>query len=160
MTYHHHAESTGRRAVSRIAVPLIILVFCATAFWLTTTFERVPPILKRGIQPSDFPQLVILLMAGLAVWVLLRDSEPAPGKIPPVVWGTLLLIIVFPLLTIIDLFLGLGITGLGISLLWGERRVWALATVMLIMPLAIFLLFDMAFSIRFPRGVFTSLWYG
>ena len=43
---------------------------------------------------------------------------------------------------------------------WGERRPLMLATVGLVMPLAIFFLFDQVFEIRFPRGLLTNLWYG
>ena len=147
------------RAASRWIVPLVILAFVAVAYYLTTTFDRVPPILKRGIQPSDFPQLVILLIVGLAIWLLWKDREPAPAPLPPVVLATLGLLVAFPLLAFVDLFLALGALGVALSALWGERRPWALILVAVVMPVAVFLLFDTAFEIRFPRGVLTNLWY-
>jgi len=152
-------DDTGR-ASSRWIVPLVILGLAAVAFYLTTTFDRVPPILKRGIQPADFPQLVILLIAGLAVWLLWKDREPAPSPLPPVVFATLGMLVVFPLLALVDLFLALGALGVVLSALWGERRLWALFLIAVVMPVAVFFLFDTVFEIRFPRGVLTNLWYG
>lgn len=154
------AEEPGRRAVSRWLVPLVIIAFCALAYYLTTTFDRVPPILKRGMQPADFPQLVILLIAVLAAWLAVSDREPAPAPLPPVVFLTAGLLVVFPLLALIDLFLALGALGLALSVLWGERRLWALAIVAVAVPAAVFFLFDGVFEIRFPRGILTNLWYG
>ena len=51
-------QSTGR--FERWIVPATIILFCAAAFYLSTTFKKMPPILKRGIQPSDFPQLLLI----------------------------------------------------------------------------------------------------
>jgi len=153
-------DQTGPRAAPRVIVPLVILVLCATAFYLTTTFDRVPPILKRGIQPSDFPQLVILLIAALALWLALRDREPAPQRLPATVYITMGLLIGFSVLALVDLFIALGAFAVAMSAVWGERRAWALALVGLVVPVAVFFLFDIVFEIRFPRGVLTNLWYG
>lgn len=153
-------DKTQPRAVSNWAVPLVILVFCGVAYYLTTTFDRVPPILKRGMQPADFPQLMIWLIGLLAAWLLVRGRSPAPLALPPVVYVSLGLLIGFPLLAMVDLFLALGIFGVLLTGLWGERRWWALILVGLVIPIAVFLLFDMVFEIRFPRGLLTNLWYG
>lgn len=59
-------ETGQKRAATNWTVPRVILTFCVVAYDLSTTFERVPPMLKRSMQPSDFPQLVILLIAVLA----------------------------------------------------------------------------------------------
>lgn len=45
-------------------------------------------------------------------------------------------------------------------IVWGERRLWLAGLVALITPASIFLLFDLVLKIRFPRGVFTNLYYG
>lgn len=153
-------EAPRRRAVSSLIAPLTILVFCAAAYWLTTTFDRVPPILKRGIQPADFPQLVILLMAGLAIWIAATERASAPSPLPRPALLSLALLPGFVLLANLDLFLALGVFGLCLARLWGERRRWALATVCVAVPLCVFLLFDLVFEVRFPRGLLTDLWYG
>ncbi len=156
----HGSESSGRLFVANRVVPLVILGFCAVAYYLTTTFDRVPPILKRGIQPADFPQLVIGVIAMLALYLMVRDRTPAPSTLPSAVHLSLGLLLAFPVLATLDLFLALAVFGLLLSSLWGERRWWALTLVCLVVPLAVFLLFDIVFEIRFPRGLLTNLWYG
>lgn len=170
--------------MSRYAVPLGIIAFCLGAFWLTTQFDRVPPILLRGMQPSDFPQLVLILIMLMAGLVMLRPGpaqdgvddvgtggdDDAEGTKPdatsgnaPVsrhVWASMGLLLVFVAVAQIDLFLGLGVFAGCLSLVWGERRWWALGIVMLLAPLCVFFLFDQVFEVRFPRGLLTELWYG
>ncbi len=153
-------ETPGRRAAVNWIVPLVILGFCAVAYYLTTTFDRVPPILKRGMQPADFPQLVIMLMAVLALWLAVSDRAPAPPVLPRTVYVSLGLMIGFTLLATVDLFLALGVFGACLTWIWGDRRWWALAIVGIVVPLGVFFLFDMVFEIRFRRGLLTSLWYG
>lgn len=46
------------------------------------------------------------------------------------------------------------------SALVRRRCAWSAMTVGLVMPVAIFFLFDQVFEIRFPRGLLTNLWYG
>lgn len=152
-------DDAPRSTLTRIAIPLGILASCAVAYWLSTTFERVPPILKRGMQPSDFPQLVILLIAALAVWLLFTDKSKAPQKLSLPVQVTIGLLIAFLLLSQIDLFLGLGVFAVLLAFFWGERRIPALALVAIVAPLAVFFLFDGIFDVRFPRGLLTNFWY-
>jgi putative tricarboxylic transport membrane protein len=149
-----------RRDISRYAVPLGIIAFCVWAYWLSTQFERVPPILKRGMQPSDFPQLVMGLIIMLSVWLLFRDKSEAPERMTKMVQMTMGLLIGFLLISQVDLFLALGLFAASLTALWGERRAWALVLVGLIAPIAVFFLFDGIFEVRFPRGLLTNLWYG
>ena len=149
-----------RRDISRIAVPLGIIAFCAWAFWLSTQFDRVPPILKRGMQPSDFPQLVIGLIVVLSVFLLFRDTSKAPERLTKMVQMTMGLLIGFVLIAEIDLFLGLGLFAASLTVLWGERRLWAILLVGIAAPIVIFFLFDGIFEVRFPRGLLTNFWYG
>jgi len=151
---HHH-----RRRLSRLALPAGLLAFCAGAFWLTTRFDRVPPILKRGIEPSDFPQLIIGLIAVLCVVDMLVDTAAPAEKSPASVWKTLLAMAGFVAIAQVDLFLGLGVFAAALAFLWGERRAAVLVALGVVLPLIVFLLFDMVFEIRFPRGVLTALWY-
>ncbi|WP_299632268.1 tripartite tricarboxylate transporter TctB family protein [uncultured Roseobacter sp.] len=146
--------------MTRYAVPCGIIVFCLLAYWLSTQFDRVPPILLRGMQPADFPQMVMLLIMALAVLVVVFDKPIAHDPIPPTVWISLGLFVVFVLAAQVDLFLGLGVFAGALAWVWGERRAWAIALVAVLSPALIFLLFDQVFSIRFPRGLLTSLWYG
>ena len=89
-----------------------------------------------------------------------RDPPVAVGNPGRTTWLTLLLMAVFAALTPVDFFLALGVFAVLLAALWGERRPAALAVVGALVPLAVFLLFDQAFEVRFPRGILTSLWYG
>ncbi len=137
-----------------------IIVFAALAIWATTTFERVPPILKRGIQPSDFPQLIAGLMIGLSVLMAVVNRDRAPDLLRHPTYLTIALLIVFVAVVQIDFFLALALFAAAMAFVWGERRPLLLGTVGLLVPVCIFLLFDLVFRIRFPHGLLTSLWYG
>lgn len=145
---------------SRYTVPCGIIVFCMLAYWLSLQFDRVPPILLRGMQPEDFPQLVLLLIMALCVLVMVFDRPIDHGPVGLNVWKSLGLFVVFALLAQIDLFLGLGVFAGALAWAWGERRLWGIGLVALVNPALIFLLFDQVFRIRFPRGLLTNLWYG
>jgi hypothetical protein len=144
----------------RWAVPAGIAAFCGAAIWLSTTFERMPPILKRGIQPSDFPQLVAGLIIALTLLMIWRDPVRIGQTLGRTTWGSLGLMALFAALTTFDFFLALAVFAAALAMLWGERRPLLLAVVGVMVPLGVFLLFDLVFEIRFPRGVLTGLWYG
>ena len=141
-------------------MPVLIIVICLIAFWLATNFDRVPPILKRGIQPSDFPQLVLGLIVILCLFDIFTNKSDAPKNLTPLTWLTIAAIAGFVLLAKLDMFFGLGVFSVTLAALWGERRVLTLACLGIVLPLTVFFLFDLVFEIRFPRGFLTSLWYG
>ena len=164
--------------MGKLAVPIGLILFCGLAYWQTTQFDRVPPILLRGMQPADFPQLVLMLIAGLSVILIvqaLRGAAAATESDAPIdqttageqtdrmsanVLKTMSLFLVFAALAPIDLFLGLGAFAVGLAILWGERRALLLLLVGVVTPVFVFLLFDQVFEVRFPRGLLTNLWYG
>jgi len=74
--------------------------------------------------------------------------------------GTLLLMLVFALITQVDLFLALALFAVALSFYWGERKLYRLLMVGLVVPVSVFFLFDQVFKIRFPRGLLTNYWYG
>ena len=141
-------------------VTFVIISFCGATFWISTTFDRMPPILKRGIQPADFPQLILILMLVLTVAMIWLDPIIVDKRLDSKTVGSLVLFGVFGGLTFIDLFLALGAVAALLAMFWGERRWHVVVGIGLMMPALIFLLFDQVFEIRFPRGVLTNLWYG
>ncbi len=159
-THSSRVQNGTGRVIERFLIPAFIIVVCLAAFWLTTQFERVPPILKRGIQPSDFPQLVIGLISVLTVAEVFSRKSEAPGRLNRTTWLTMGLMAGFVLVVQLDLFLGLGVFAAALTLLWGERRAVPLLMIGLLFPVAVFFLFDRVFEVRFPRGLLTSLWYG
>lgn len=153
-------ENRTHGTLIRWLVPIGIVVFCVAVIAISTTFERMPPILKRGIQPSDFPQMVAGLIIALALLSLWREPVKVTEKLGLRTWGTIALIGVFALLARVDLFLALGVFAAALAAFWGERRIVLLALVGILVPFAVFLLFDLVFEIRFPRGFLTNIWYG
>lgn len=153
-------KNDRQASLVRWLVPIGLIAFCGVVIVVTTTFERMPPILKRGIQPSDFPQLVAGLIIALTLLSIWREPVRLTARVGARTWGTLLLLALFAALMALDLFLALGLFAVGLSALWGERRLPVFGLVGLAVPFAIFLLFDLVFDIRFPRGVLTNLWYG
>ncbi len=149
-----------RARLERWLVTALIVAFCLAAFWVSTTFKKMPPILKRGIQPSDFPQLLLVLLIGLTVAMAWFDPIRVRERLHGTTVKTMGLFVLFPLLTMVDLFLALGVFAAGLTLVWGERRIHILAVVGIVVPVLIFFLFDQVFEIRFPRGLLTNLWYG
>lgn len=150
----------NRHQIERWLIPALIIVFCLAAYWVTTTFKTMPPILKRGIQPSDFPQLLLGVLIALTLFMVWKDPIQIKEKMRGATVGTIALFVVFAALTAIDLFLALGVFAAALAAFWGERRLPILALIGIVVPLVIFFLFDLGFEIRFPRGLLTNLWYG
>lgn len=144
----------------RWLVPLFLIGFAVIAIYYSTTFKKMPPILKRGIQPSDFPQLISGLIISLTLLMVWFDPIKLNERVTSKTWLSMAALIGFVLLVQIDIFIALGVFAAGLSLLWGERRMHLIALVGAGIPIMIFFLFDLVFRVRFPRGILTSLWYG
>lgn len=157
-TMHNTSGKFDRLA--RWLVPLALIAFACVAIYISTTFKKMPPILKRGIQPSDFPQLVCGLIIVLSLLMAWFDPVRMQERVSAKTLLTIALMAGFAMLVQVDLFIALGVFAASLCALWGERRWVVLAVVGLLMPLAIFFLFDQAFQVRFPRGLLTNMWYG
>lgn len=144
----------------RWLVPLFLIGLAAIAIYYSTTFKKMPPILKRGIQPSDFPQLISGLIISLTLLMVWFDPIKLNERVTSKTWLSMAALIGFVLLVQIDIFIALGVFAAALSILWGERRVHLIALVGAGIPIMIFFLFDLVFRVRFPRGILTSLWYG
>jgi len=141
-------------------VSCAIIAFCLAAIWLSLSFDKMPPILKRGIQPSDFPQMVCVAIILMTLYMFWRDPVTVVEPMGSKTIGSIVLMFLFVLLTQVDLFLALALFAVALSIYWGERRVTRIAIVGLVVPVTVFFLFDQVFKIRFPRGLLTNLWYG
>ena len=153
------SQSAKSERLARWLVPIALIAFAVAAIYVSTTFKKMP-ILKRGIQPSDFPQLICGLIIFLSLLMAWFDPVKLQERVSRQTLFTVALIAGFVLLVQIDLFIALGVFAAALSALWGERRVMVLGFVGIVMPLAIFFIFDLAFRVRFPRGVLTNMWYG
>ena len=153
-----NSQKTDR--LVRLLVPLALILFACVAIYISTTFKKMPPILKRGIQPSDFPQLICGLIIFLSLLMAWFDPARMQERVSAKTLLTVALMAGFVLLVQVDLFIALGTFAAALSALWGERRLLVLGFVGVVMPLVIFFIFDLAFQVRFPRGVLTNMWYG
>lgn len=161
-------------------VGLVLLGFCAVAWWLTTGFDSVPPMLAQNVPPTFFPRLVILTAALLGVVMILDEirrslwgaadaaavrraasttekEPPAPFALPPpAFWGTVGVIaaagVSIPLLGTLP---SLGMIAVALPLVWGERRFRLVAGLALGLPAAIHVVFAIGLGVRFPAG---SVW--
>ena len=92
--------------------------------------------------------------------MIFRDNDKTPKRMTKIVHLTMGLLVGFLIIADIDLFLGLGLFATMLTILWGEKRAWAIIFVGLFVPFAVFFFFDSIFEVRFPRGLLTNLWYG
>lgn len=150
---------------SKYIVPGVIAAFSLVVIWASLQLDISPPmIVGDGMQPRSFPIFLMILNLVL-VAVLVGQLRRAPPKAIPLesfpTWGSLILLVVFYLLTTyVDMFIGIAVVMFLMCLLWGERRLVVAAAVALITPISVFLLFDKVLRIRFPRGILTNWYYG
>ena len=89
-------------------VIFIIVLISSILLYITFTFEEVPPILNRGIQPATFPKGLLILIISLSLIVyFLSVKEPwqIEKKLPNAFYITLGCFIIFSFISItLDFF--------------------------------------------------------
>ena len=144
-------------------VCFIILLFSIISFFITFTFDEVPPILNRGIQPATFPKILLVLIFFLTCLVYYLSFK-SPWKNNEILekpfFLTLFVLILFVLIAkFIDFFLAIGSLSLLISYFWGERNIYFLLMVSILFPIIVFIFFETILGLRFPGGILTNLYY-
>ena len=144
-------------------VIFIIVVISSILLYLTFTFEEVPPILNRGIQPATFPKalLILIIVLSLVVYFLsIKKPWQIDKNLPNAFYITLASFVIFSVVgTILDFFLGISILSILVSYFWGERRIFYLFLVAVIFPTIVFIFFETILGLRFPGGIITNLYY-
>ena len=139
-----------------ILVSLILLV-------TTFTFDVVPPILNRGIQPATFPKaLLILIIAMTLIICYLATKKPwkIEKKLPKSFFLTLFSFILFVIVSkTLDFFLAISALSIFVSYYWGEKRLFYLLLVGIIFPIIVFVFFETILGLRFPPGIITNIYY-
>ncbi len=155
------ARIPGWRAVYGVAG--VILAFCAYAFYLTTTFDEVPAALGQGVPPHQFPQLMIAIIAVLAIVMVVETRKFPPKKrapVPPLVFMTAGLLAVSVLaIHWIGIIAAVMIVCALLPILWGDRRFLSVGVFTVVFPILTFLLFSEILEIRFPKGFVEKLFY-
>ena len=141
-----------------------IIIFVSTILLISTfTFDIVPPILNRGIQPATFPKalLVIIISLTLVVFYLsIKKPWKVEKKLPRTFFLTLLNFILFVIVSkTLDFFLAIALLSVLVSYFWGERRILYLILVSIIFPIIVFIFFETILGLRFPPGIITNIYY-
>ena len=141
-----------------------IIVFISIILLITTfTFDIVPPILNRGIQPATFPKALLVLIISLtAIIYYLSIKKPwkVEKKLPKEFFLTLFTFILFIIISkTLDFFLAISALSILVSYYWGEKRIFHLLLVSIIFPLIVFIFFETILGLRFPPGIITNIYY-
>ena len=140
------------------------IIFVSTILLISTfTFDIVPPILNRGIQPATFPKGLLLLIIGLTLIVFylsIKKPWKIEKKLPKTFFLTLLSFILFVIVSkTLDFFLAISLLSIFVSYCWGERRIFYLILVSIIFPIIVFVFFETILGLRFPPGIITNIYY-
>ncbi len=143
---------------------IFIIVFTSSVLlYFTFTFEEVPPILNRGIQPATFPKALLILIISLSLivyYLSIKVPWNIEKKLPNSFYITLASFIIFSVLSVtLDFFLGISVLSVLVSFFWGERRIFYLFLVAIIFPIIVFIFFETILGLRFPGGIITNLYY-
>jgi hypothetical protein len=141
-----------------------IIILISTILLITTfTFDIVPPILNRGIQPATFPKgllVLIIFLTSIVYYLSLKKPWEIKKKLPQPFFLTLASFILFIVISkTLDFFLAISLLSVFVSYCWGERRVFYLIIVSIVFPIIVFIFFETILGLRFPPGIITNIYY-
>jgi len=144
-------------------ISFIIISISLFLLFVTFSFDAVPPILNRGMQPATFPKglLVLIIFLTVVVYVVsLKKEWKIEKKLPRPFYVTLYNFVLFIIVVkTLDFFLAISILSLSVSYFWGEKRIFYLLLVSIIFPIIIFIFFETILGLRFPSGIITNIYY-
>ena len=140
------------------------IILVSTILLISTfTFDIVPPILNRGIQPATFPKgllLLIIVLTLIVFYLSIKKPWKIEKKLPKTFFLTLLSFILFVVISkTLDFFLAISLLSIFVSYCWGERRIFYLILVSIIFPIIVFIFFETILGLRFPPGIITNIYY-
>ena len=141
-----------------------IIILISVALLITTfTFDIVPPILNRGIQPATFPKallVLIIVMTLMIYYSATKNPWKVQNKLPKSFFLTLLSFLIFVVISkALDFFLAISALSVFVSYYWGEKRIIYLLLVGIIFPVIVFVFFETILGLRFPPGIITNIYY-
>jgi len=144
-------------------VLFLIIITCLILLIVTFTFDIVPPILNRGIQPATFPKALLVLiicLTSIVYFLSLKFPWKKEKKLPKSFYITLYNFILFIVISkTLDFFLAISVLSFLVSYFWGERRVIVLLLVSILFPIIVFVFFETILGLRFPPGIITNIYY-
>ena len=140
------------------------IILVSTILLISTfTFDIVPPILNRGIQPATFPKGLLLLIIGLTLIVFylsIKKPWKIKKKLPKPFFLTILSFTFFIVISkTLDFFLAISLLSAFVSYCWGERRIPYLILVSIVFPTVVFIFFETILGLRFPPGIINNIYY-
>jgi putative tricarboxylic transport membrane protein len=148
------------------AIGIGLLVFCGVLYW-QAGLVPVPPFIPIG--PSFYPRVMLIFLAGLAVWLiaeaLFKKRAPAPASKKPagpapnyrrVLWGFLLFLGYVVCLDLIGFVTSTFLFILGLSWAIGPRNVREIPKLVAVAAgtvLVCYLLFEKYLYVFLPRGL-------
>jgi putative tricarboxylic transport membrane protein len=148
------------------AIGVGLLGLCALLYW-QAGLVSVPPFIPIG--PSFYPRVMLIFLAGLAVWLIAEDlfkRRPSAGKVKKatglapnyrrVLWGFLLFLGYVACLDLIGFLTSTFLFVLGMSWAIGPRKVREipkLSAVAAGTALVCYLLFEKYLYVFLPRGL-------
>ena len=141
-----------------------IIIFISVILLITTfTFDIVPPILNRGIQPATFPKALLILIIGMTLtiyYLAIKNPWKVRKKLPKSFFLTLFSFVIFVIVSkTLDFFLAISALSIFVSYYWGEKRIIYLLLVGIIFPVIVFIFFETILGLRFPPGIITNIYY-
>ena len=141
-----------------------IIIFISSILLITTfTFDIVPPILNRGIQPATFPKgllVLIIILNSIVYYLSFKKPWKIKKKLPKPFFLTILSFAFFIIISkTLDFFLAISLLSAFVSYCWGERRFSYLILVSIIFPIIVFIFFETILGLRFPPGIITNIYY-
>jgi len=144
-------------------VSFIIVIISSILLIVTFTFDIVPPILNRGIQPATFPKALLVLiicLTSIVYFLSLKFPWKKEKKLPKSFYITLYNFILFIVIAkTLDFFLAISVLSFLVSYFWGERRIIYLLLVSILFPIIVFIFFETILGLRFPPGIITNIYY-
>ncbi len=144
-------------------VPFIIILISIILLYITFTFDIVPPILNRGIQPATFPKALLILIISLTLIIFflsIKNPWKKEKKLPIEFYITLGCFLLFLFVSkFVDFFLGISLLSSIVSYSWGEKRLIFILFVSILFPMLVFIFFETILGLRFPSGIITDLYY-
>ena len=142
----------------------LVIILTSVALLITTfTFDIVPPILNRGIQPATFPKallILIIVMSLLIYYLAIKNPWKVEKKLPKSFYLTILSFFIFVVISkSLDFFLAISALSIFVSYYWGEKRIFYLLLVGIIFPVLVFIFFETILGLRFPPGIITNIYY-
>ena len=142
----------------------LVIILTSVALLITTfTFDIVPPILNRGIQPATFPKallILIIVMSLLIYYLATKNPWKVEKKLPKSFYLTILSFFIFVVISkTLDFFLAISALSIFVSYYWGEKRIFYLLLVGIIFPVIVFVFFETILGLRFPPGIITNIYY-